>query len=110
MAWLIEPDSAFRLTTAGWFKGAAGRCSVTAQGNGADSAPTYCSVPWLPAQGLWRGTVPGLLLTVPYTAVQFVALQQCKQYAAAMGLTGKRSGGGDVVVAMWVLHRFSLKV
>ena len=39
-------------------------------------------------QGLWRGTVPGLLLTVPYTAVQFVALQQCKEAAALMGITG----------------------
>ncbi|KAG2497711.1 hypothetical protein HYH03_004448 [Edaphochlamys debaryana] len=38
-------------------------------------------------QGLWRGTVPGLLLTVPYTAVQFVALQQVRQTAAAWGLT-----------------------
>lgn len=40
-------------------------------------------------QGLWRGTVPGLLLTVPYTAVQFVALQQVKEAAAKMGLTGR---------------------
>lgn len=38
-------------------------------------------------QGLWRGTVPGLLLTVPYTAVQFVALQQVRQAAASCGLT-----------------------
>ncbi|GLC38991.1 hypothetical protein PLESTB_001774000 [Pleodorina starrii] len=38
-------------------------------------------------QGLWRGTVPGLLLTVPYTAVQFVALQQVRQAAAAYGFT-----------------------
>lgn len=38
--------------------------------------------------GLWRGTVPGLLLTVPYTAVQFVALHQCKEAAARYGLTG----------------------
>ncbi|KAG2424069.1 hypothetical protein HYH02_015248 [Chlamydomonas schloesseri] len=38
-------------------------------------------------QGLWRGTVPGLLLTVPYTAVQFVALQQVRQAAAHYGLT-----------------------
>ncbi|KXZ44653.1 hypothetical protein GPECTOR_64g147 [Gonium pectorale] len=38
-------------------------------------------------QGLWRGTVPGLLLTVPYTAVQFVALQQVRQVAANHGLT-----------------------
>mmetsp|Transcript_24736 Transcript_24736/g.53952 ORF Transcript_24736/g.53952 Transcript_24736/m.53952 type:complete len:375 (+) Transcript_24736:90-1214(+) len=38
-------------------------------------------------QGLWRGTVPGLLLTVPYTAVQFVALQQFKDTAAKLGLT-----------------------
>ncbi|KAK9817908.1 hypothetical protein WJX72_004133 [[Myrmecia] bisecta] len=37
-------------------------------------------------QGLWRGTVPGLLLTVPYTAVQFVTLQQCKHFAHQHGL------------------------
>lgn len=37
-------------------------------------------------QGLWRGTVPGQLLTVPYTAVQFVALQQCKHLARQAGL------------------------
>lgn len=39
-------------------------------------------------QGLWRGTVPGLLLTVPYTAVQFLALQQCKDAAVTFGWTG----------------------
>ena len=41
-------------------------------------------------QGLWRGTVPGLLLTVPYPAVQFGALQQCKESAARMGISGGR--------------------
>jgi len=40
-------------------------------------------------QGLWNGTVPGLLLTIPYTAVQFVALQQCKQAAARLGWEGQ---------------------
>ncbi len=34
--------------------------------------------------------MPGLLLTVPYTAVQFVALHQCKEAAARLGLTGER--------------------
>lgn len=37
-------------------------------------------------QGLWRGTVPGQLLTVPYTAVQFVALQQCRTFAKKHGI------------------------
>ncbi|KAI7835819.1 hypothetical protein COHA_010286 [Chlorella ohadii] len=37
-------------------------------------------------KGLWRGTVPGQLLTVPYTAVQFVALQQCRALARQYGL------------------------
>lgn len=37
-------------------------------------------------QGLWRGTVPGQLLTVPYTAVQFMALQQCRSFAKRHGL------------------------
>jgi solute carrier family 25 (mitochondrial thiamine pyrophosphate transporter), member 19 len=33
--------------------------------------------------------VPGLLLTIPYTAVQFVALHQAKEAAAHWGLTGE---------------------
>lgn len=37
-------------------------------------------------QALWRGTLPGQLLTIPYTAVQFVMLQQCKKVAEAHGL------------------------
>ena len=39
-----------------------------------------------PLQGLWRGTIPGQLLAVPYTAVQFLALQQCRTAAKKMGL------------------------
>ena len=39
-------------------------------------------------QGLWRGTIPGLFLQVPYTAVQFVAYQHCMETAKKMGLTG----------------------
>ena len=31
--------------------------------------------------------MPGLLLTVPYTGVQFVALQHAKDTAAKLGLT-----------------------
>ena len=43
-------------------------------------------------QGLWKGTVPGQLLAVPYTAVQFVALQQCRSFAHRNGLlTGDRA-------------------
>ena len=50
----------------------------------------------LPApQGLWRGTVPGLLLTVPYTAVQFFALQSVRNLAAATEL--ERSGAGHLI-------------
>lgn len=37
-------------------------------------------------QGLWRGTVPGQLLTIPYTAVQFVTLHQCKHMAEQLGV------------------------
>ena len=37
-------------------------------------------------QGLWRGTVPGLLLTIPYTAVQFAALQEARASARKWGL------------------------
>lgn len=36
--------------------------------------------------GLWRGTVPGQLLAIPYTAVQFVALEQAKRAADALGV------------------------
>lgn len=43
--------------------------------------------------GLWRGTVPGLLLTVPYTAVQFVTLQAVKGAAAARERRKEREGG-----------------
>ncbi len=63
---------------------------------------TACRVllpPTLAPQGLWRGTVPGLLLTVPYTAVQFVALQQVRQAAASCGLTGVQGQGVRVVHA-----------
>ncbi|KAL6755561.1 mitochondrial substrate carrier protein [Haematococcus lacustris] len=42
-------------------------------------------------QGLWRGTVPGLLLSLPYTAVQFVALQQVRDTAERLGLTAQPS-------------------
>jgi hypothetical protein len=38
-------------------------------------------------QGLWRGTTPALALTVPYCAVQFAVLNQCKAFAASRGLS-----------------------
>lgn len=38
-------------------------------------------------KGLWRGTIPGQLLTIPYTAVQFVTLQQCKRMAEVLGVS-----------------------
>eukprot|EP00210_Caulerpa_lentillifera_P001525 g1463.t1 len=41
--------------------------------------------------GLWRGTVPGQLLTIPYTAVQFVTLQQCKTWSKRFGWTEHRT-------------------
>lgn len=37
-------------------------------------------------QGLWRGTAPAVLLTVPYCAVQFVVLKQCKAYLHERGM------------------------
>jgi hypothetical protein len=45
-----------------------------------------CGLQRVMPQGLWRGTVPGLLLTIPYTAVQFVALQQCRGFAERHGI------------------------
>lgn len=43
-------------------------------------------------QGLWRGTLPGQLLTVPYTAVQFVALQQVRHFAQQSGISDAIGG------------------
>ena len=42
-------------------------------------------------QGLWRGTGPALLLTVPYCAVQFLVLQRCKQQLKSRGLENTRT-------------------
>ena len=36
----------------------------------------------MPLQALWRGTLAGQLLYVPYTTVQFVTLQQVSPTAA----------------------------
>ena len=41
-------------------------------------------------RGLWRGTVPGLLLTAPYCAVQFAALRKFKELTRAQGLDDGR--------------------
>ncbi|KAL3137021.1 hypothetical protein ABBQ32_006611 [Trebouxia sp. C0010 RCD-2024] len=43
-------------------------------------------------QGLWRGTLPGQLLTVPYTAVQFVTLQQVRYFAHQSGIADHMGG------------------
>jgi len=43
-------------------------------------------------QGLWRGTLPGQLLTVPYTAVQFVTLQQVRYFAHQSGISDAMAG------------------
>ena len=43
-------------------------------------------------QGLWRGTLPGQLLTVPYTAVQFVTLQQVRYFAHQSGISDAMGG------------------
>lgn len=42
------------------------------------------------AQGLWRGTVAGQLLYVPYTVVQFVTLQQFNAAARHYNLSDTR--------------------
>jgi len=49
--------------------------------------------------GLWRGTVPGQLLTVPYCAVQFVALQKCKEVTERMGWDKGRGASSASFVA-----------
>lgn len=40
-------------------------------------------------QGLWRGTVPGLILVMPYTAIQFTVMLKFKTWVA-----GSTKGGG----------------
>ena len=54
--------------------------------------PGYCEVQPSLVQGLWRGTLPGQLLTVPYTAVQFVTLQQVRYFAHHHGISGHMGG------------------
>lgn len=66
---------------------AVGKQSCGLQAVGSDSPLCSCLV--CVVQGLWMGTVPGMLLTIPYTAVQFVALQQCKDTAAKLGWEGE---------------------
>ena len=41
-------------------------------------------------RGLWRGTVPAQLLSVPYTAVQFATIRLCKDVAGACGVDRER--------------------
>lgn len=45
-------------------------------------------------RGLWKGTTPGLLLVMPYTAVQFVVLQQFKAFAARTTASSSTSSSG----------------
>lgn len=54
--------------------------------HGTDNPPPHTTVQ---AQGLWRGTLPGQLLAIPYTTVQFITLQQCKLFAQHTGLTDR---------------------
>lgn len=42
-------------------------------------------------QGLWRGTLAGQLLYVPYAAIQFATLQQCNAAAARLQLRDSRA-------------------
>lgn len=72
----------------------------------------------LPAfmQGLWRGTLAGQLLYVPYTVVQFVTLQQVNLAARRMNLTDSRaaplvsyaSGAAAGIAATCVSYPFDL--
>jgi Mitochondrial carrier protein len=41
-------------------------------------------------QGLWRGTLPALVLTAPYCAVQFTVLNQAKAFIRAHSLDASR--------------------
>lgn len=49
--------------------------------------------------------MPGLLLAMPYTAVQFVALHQCKTAASRLGLEGGFNNIGASLLAL--LHQTS---
>lgn len=39
-------------------------------------------------QALWRGMIPGQLLTVPYCSIQFVTAHQAKALAKRTGMLG----------------------
>lgn len=58
-------------------------------------------------QGLWKGTVPGILLTVPYTSVQFVTVDLCRKAAKFTGMLEalNHSGACSVKLSMllWVM-------
>ncbi|GLT99139.1 hypothetical protein SLE2022_166030 [Rubroshorea leprosula] len=41
--------------------------------------------------GFWRGNVPGLLMVMPYTAIQFLVLQKLKTFAAGSSRTEDHS-------------------
>ena len=44
------------------------------------------------AQALWRGTLAGQLLYIPYTTVQFVTLQQARAFVQLGASPGLRRG------------------
>lgn len=64
-------------------------CNVSAKYRIIKSSVTYSYSFACSLQGLWRGTLPAQLLTIPYTATQFVALQQVKSLAYQNGLMTK---------------------
>ncbi len=49
----------------------------------------HCVILLVTMQGLWRGTLAGQLLYVPYAAVQFVTLQQFNLAARKWQLSGE---------------------
>ena len=60
------------------------------------ASPLGPAATWQPVinhvlQGLWRGTLAGQLLYVPYTVVQFVTLQQVNLAARRLQLTETRA-------------------
>ena len=71
---------------------------------------------WGHMQGLWRGTTPALGLTVPYCAVQFAVLNQCKALAASQGWNDSKwasavsfgSGSAAGAAATFVSYPFDL--
>lgn len=62
--------------------------------------PSSTSLSFPLPQGFWRGTVPGLLLVMPYSAIQFVTIHRCKSW-----LAGSSKDGTCLLICLINEHR-----